>query len=287
MYPLACKETCRIYSIHLVWKFKPFTYGRGKICVAKSAEEITKRRNNFYVSLVDHNFGNCANENMTWTIWLSNANFNSKMPISNSDLLCLIHNNGHKIFLIKLRQQELSALSGANCYITLGCTKMMWHFPVCKLQYLQNSYHLSRKLVQLTPVELSLLNWSSISTLILSGESTITMDFFSEQFSLQRWSQRVGTNLSKKGVYRACWLQSLLVPFSFWFKFQVLWSSRAKKVPKSTVESENSTKNDHSYEPAAIQHGAQRVMGRPVFRASNRTLPDLPSAWPWEIWVRD
>ena len=65
LYPLACKETCRIYTIHLVWKFKPFTYGRGKICVAKSAEEITKRRNNFYVSLVDHNFGNCANENMT------------------------------------------------------------------------------------------------------------------------------------------------------------------------------------------------------------------------------
>ena len=162
----------------------------------------------------------------------------------------------------------------------------MWHFPACKLQYLQYSYHLRRKLVQLTPVDLSLFNWSSISTLILSGESTITMDLFLEQFSLQRWSrwsQRVGTNLSKKVIYRACWLQSLLLPFSFWFKFQVLLSSRPKNVPKSTLESENLTRNDHSYE----QHGGQRMMGRPVFRASNRTLPDLPSAWPWEIWVRD
>ena len=203
-------------------------------------------------------------------------------------LLCLIYNNDHKIFLIKLRQQKLSALSVAT--FTLGCTKIMWHFPACKLQYLQYSYHLRRKLVQLTPVDLSLFNWSSISTLILGGESTITMDLFLEQFSLQRWSrwsQRVGTNLGKKVIYRACWLQSLLLPFSFWFKFQVLLSSRPKNVPKSTLESENLTRNDHSYEPAAIQHGGQRMMGRPVFRAWNRTLPDLPSAWPWEIWVRD
>ena len=183
-------------------------------------------------------------------------------------LLCLIYNNDHEIFLIKLRQQKLSALSVAT--FTLGCTKIMWHFPACKLQYLPYSYHLWRKLVQLTPVDLSLFNWSSISTLILSGESTITMDLFLEQFSLQRWSgwsQRVGTNLSKKVIYRACWLQSLLLPFSFWFKFQVLLSSRPKNVPKSTLESEN----DHSYEPAAIQYGGQRMMGRPVFRASNRT----------------
>ena len=164
-------------------------------------------------------------------------------------LLCLIYNNDHKIFLIKLRQQKLSALSVAT--FTLGRTKIMWHFPACKLQFLQYSYHLRRKLVQLTPVDLSLFNWSSISTLILSGESTITMDLFLEQFSLQRWSrwsQRVGTNLSKKVIYRACWLQSLLLPFSFWLKFQVLMSSRPKNVRKSTLESENLTRNDHSYE---------------------------------------
>ena len=110
-------------------------------------------------------------------------------------LLCLIYNNDHKIFLIKLRQQKVSALSVAT--FTLGCTKIMWHFPACKLQYLQYSYHLRRKLVQLTPVDLSLFNWSSLSTLILSGESTITMDLFLEQW-WSRWSQRVGTNLSKK-----------------------------------------------------------------------------------------
>ena len=40
----------------IVWIFKPLTYRRRKICVAKSAEETTKRRNNFYVSLIDHNF---------------------------------------------------------------------------------------------------------------------------------------------------------------------------------------------------------------------------------------
>ena len=136
-------------------------------------------------------------------------------------LLCLTHNNDHKIFLIKLRQQKLSAQSVAT--FTLGCTKIMWHFPACKLQYLQYSYHLRRKLVQLTPVDLSLFNWSSISTLILSGESTITMDLFLEQFSLQRWSrwsQRVGTNLSKKVIYRACWLQYLLLPFHFGLSFK-------------------------------------------------------------------
>ena len=117
---------------------------------------------------------------------------------------------------------------------------------VCKLQYLQYSYRIRRKLVQLTPVELRRFNWLSISTLIVSGESTITIDLFSEQFSLQRWSQ------NKKVIYRACWLQTLLVPFSFSLKFQVLLSSGPKNVPKSTLESKNVTRNNHTYEPVAI-----------------------------------
>ena len=66
------------------------------------------------------------------------------------------------------------------------------------------------------------------------------------------------------------------MPFSFWFKFQVLLSSRPKNVPKSTLESENLTRKEHSYEPAAIQHGGQRIIGRPVFRASKWNFTRSP-----------
>ena len=98
------------------------------------------------------------------------SNDNHNLPLN--DAMCFINHHSPNIFLVVSRQKR-----SLHCLLltdTSGCVKINSNAP-------STSSPQTRKLVQLTPADLSLFIWSSIKA--FKGETTMTIDLsFDERF---------------------------------------------------------------------------------------------------------
>ena len=118
------------------------------------------------------------------------SNDNHNLPLN--DAMCFINHHSPNISLVVSRQKKVSILPVAYCY--LGVCKNS-NFPAWRSSALgiwgttrifssnapSTSSPQTRKLVQLTPADLSLFIWPSIKA--FKGETTMTIDLsFDERF---------------------------------------------------------------------------------------------------------
>ena len=111
------------------------------------------------------------------------SNDNHNLPLN--DAMCFINHHSPNIFLVVSRQKR-----SLHCLLltaTSGCVKTNSNFPALRSSRIFSSNAPStsspqtRKLVQLTPADLSLFIWSSIKA--FKGETTMTIDLsFDERF---------------------------------------------------------------------------------------------------------